>query len=156
MFRYALLPTFSPFAPAWRKKAAAEAVSILPRPFSPSAPRRSEGNAERAKSAPAEEKRACAINYLASDLAPRKASPSAQSGCEPWAKARAAEPPRFCRKTGKKRAFRSFCALFRRLFARDGRKIAKNAKKRILTYALKSVSLLRKGQKGIKTAQRAI
>ena len=37
-----------------------------------------------------------------------------------------------------------------------GEKSLKTRKSEFLTYALKSVSLLRKGQKGIKTAQRAI
>ena len=37
-----------------------------------------------------------------------------------------------------------------------GEKSLKTRKSEFLTYALKSISLLRKGQKGIKTAQRAI
>lgn len=156
MFRYALLPTFNPFAPAWRKKATAEAVSILPRPFSPSAPRRSEGNAERAKSAPAEEKRACVINYLASALAPRKVTPSAKEGANHGQKRERTSRRVFVEKQAKSARSARFAPSFGGFSRGTGEKSLKTRKSEFLTYALKSVSLLRKGQKGIKTAQRAI
>ena len=156
MFRYRHLPALV-VSCRLRQKAAAEAVSILPRPFSPLAPRRSEGNAERAKSARAEEKRACVINYLASALAPRKVTPSAQRGCEQWARARADEPPLFLPKNRQKARVRArFAPSFGGFSRGTGEKSLKTRKSEFLTHALKSVSLLRKGQKGIKTAQRAI
>lgn len=156
MFRYRHLPALV-VSCRLRQKAAAEAVSILLRPFSPSAPRRSEGNDERVKSAPAEEKRACVINYLAS--APRRSEGNAErvKRVRTMGKSASGRAAAFLPKNRQKARVRArFAPSFGGFSRGTGEKSLKTRKSEFLTYALKSVSLLRKGQKGIKTAQRAI